>query len=332
MGFRKPGTILILIALTGAVGCLLAVFAGGSFSISVAEILREIIRGPVRDTSANSVIWDLRLPRVCAGYVVGGILGLTGGVFQLTLRNSLAEPYIVGVSSGAAAGGALAILTGIAAFGSGAGLMVASVLGGLAALALVLALVGRKRAQRDTLLLGGVVVGAMLSGLTTTALLAAGQDTNRVLRWLFGSLGESLWWQVGLSGLVLLLELALFVPMARQINALAMGDDAAHSVGVSVKRASMKVLLVGGIATSVTVGSVGIIAFVGLVSPHLARRLVGPNLVFANWASIGVGGLLLVLADFAAQRISATISMPVGAITAIIGAPMLLWLLRREVN
>jgi iron complex transport system permease protein len=332
VGYRKPALVIVLIFGVGALVCLLGVLGGGSFDLSVGAVFSEILRGHVSDSAANSVIWDLRLPRVCTGYVVGGILGLTGGVFQLTMRNALAEPYVVGVSSGAAAGGAAAILLGIAGFAGGAGLLLASVAGGLGAMVLVLALVGRRRTQRDTLLLGGVVIGAMLSGLTTTALLAAGQDTNRVLRWLFGSLGEAQWWQVGLCAAVLVGEIVLFAPLSRQINALALGDDAAHSVGVSVRRISMITLVVGGIATSVTVGCFGIIAFVGLVSPHLARRVVGSNLVQANWASIGIGGMLLVLADFVAQRVSATTSMPVGAVTAILGAPVLLWLLRRDAS
>lgn len=326
--------ILILLSLLLVATLLLHVGIGSSFWYSPWTIASEIVHGPMADPSTeNTVVWALRLPRGIEGLLVGCILGLVGSAFQAQFRNPLADPYIVGVSSGAAVGGVLALVLGLASLWMvGFGFIT-----GMLALALVYGL-ARRRAVVDVnnLLLSGVAVGSLLAAVTSLILLAAGQDTNRVLAWLLGTLTTAHWPQIGLLALATFGGGAVLISQARKFNAVAFGEDTASRLGVDVSRFRTLVLTAGTAMVAVAVGSVGIIGFLGLVAPHIARRLVGVDWRWSLAASGLIGGILLLVADVLAQRGMSTLThtpgmeIPVGIVTALIGAPSLLILLRRE--
>jgi iron complex transport system permease protein len=282
-------------------------------------------------TSEDEIIRNLRLIRAIASVLVGVSLGMAGSALQSLFKNPLADPYVAGVSSGAAVGGALAFVFSLTATFGYLGMVVGATAGGAISLALVMSLATRRRTLvPERLLLAGVMVGSILSAILSMVLLAAGEDTNRVMHWLLGSLAS-----VGEQDLVpLLVGLVIGAPalifQAKKLNILALGSDAARRAGVKSGRLSLHVLLATTLMVSVTVGIVGIVGFLGLVSPHIARKLVGVDWRQALIASGLVGGIVLSLADVVAQLVVKGADLPVGIVTAIIGAPFLLILLKRD--
>ncbi len=335
----SPKAAFVALSVLLAAAFLLHIAYGSSSVVSPLEVVTQIFRGPRGGTTENIVVWQLRLVRAVACLSVGAILGVAGSAFQALFRNPLAEPYVVGVSSGAAMGGAIGEVFGLGAFAAGTGQLLLSFVFGLASLLLVMSLAGRKGVTRmGTLLLAGVVIGSMLSALLSLVILAAGQDTNRVLRWLLGD-ASSVQWP---SALILLAAAVICsVALARQakkLNAFAAGEDTARRLGTDTRRLRWTVLLVGTAGTAIAVGSVGVIGFLGLVAPHIARKALGVDWRRSLPASALIGAALLLLSDALAQRgipaltemmgVSPVTDIPLGVVTALIGAPSLLILLR----
>jgi iron complex transport system permease protein len=327
----KWGGLALLLLFVFLSFCTHIVGPGGGWG--VGPVLSALFR-PSDDT-VSTIVWALRLPRACACLAAGCTLGIVGAAFQALFRNPLAEPYIVGVSSGAAVGGSIAIVTGFGAswtgFASGLGPMMLGFPCGLATLLLVFAIATRRGiVQIQTLLLAGVVVGALLSSVLSLILLAGGEDTNRVLSWLLGSMTPMSWNRVAvMAGATVLGSILLFV-RAKQLNAFAVSEETAQRLGVDTRALKPLVLVTGTAMVAVIVGAVGIIGFLGLVAPHLSRRLLG---VDWRWSMVGAGLLgasILCLADLAAQRAIPNTEVPVGIVTAIVGAPFLLGLMRRD--
>jgi iron complex transport system permease protein len=335
----RPATVLTLLAALVVVAVLFHVSPGGEYHVSVVELVGEIFRGPReggtdRLARVNSILWDLRLPRVCVCLLVGALLGSVGSAFQALLRNPLADPFVLGVSGGAAVGSSLAFLFGFGVLlTTGFGFV-----GGMLALALVYALATQRGIiDVNRLILAGTVTGSLLSSMLTLVLLSAGKDTNVVLRRLMGDMGDAAYWPTaGLLLVVLLIGFPLLMIQSRNLNALALGGDAARRLGVDPSALARLVLLAGGFMTAATVGTVGIVGFLGLVAPHLARRLLGVDWRWSLPGSLLMGSLLLVFADLLAQRAMPSLfgktglELPVGAITSLLGAPTLLVLLRKK--
>ncbi|MBI1757154.1 MAG: iron ABC transporter permease [Fimbriimonas ginsengisoli] len=328
-----PPVILAGLAIAALVGLVLHVGLGSSVWLSPADIFRELVRGP-GGTGDNLIVWQLRLPRAIACLLVGGILGAVGSSFQALFRNPLADPFVVGVSSGAGVGGALALVFGLdAAFGALGSLAMpaAGFLTGLASLALVFALASRHGAiEVGSLLLAGVVTGSLLAAILSLVLLLAGQDTNQVLRWLMGSMHPMFWDRVALLLGAFVIGSAALLAQSKQLNALAVGEDTARRLGVDSTRLRNAILLAGTAMVAVCVGAVGIVGFLGLVAPHIARRLVGVDWRWSLLGSLLTGSVLLLAADALAQRVLSGGEMPVGVVTALLGSPFLLVLLRRS--
>lgn len=311
---------------------------GSSLWIPPGDVLHELFRGPVDEVGAihNAIVWQDRLPRACAALLTGAVLGITGSGFQAQFRNPLAEPYVTGVASGAAAGavgGLLLHLTGpyvTVGFGF---------VGGLTALGLVFAL-SRHRGTLDVtnLLLSGVVVGSLLSALMSLGLLLSGANAVAVLQWLLGSFYNATWPQIGIVAVALAIGSTILVRQTRRMNAIALGEETAKRLGVDVARVRTIVLVTGTAMTAAVVGAFGIVGFVGLVAPHLARRLLGVDWRRSLPAAGFLGAFLMVTADLVAMRglnflkDTAGLEAPVGVVTAILGAPWLLALLRKEVQ
>ncbi|MFM9871883.1 MAG: FecCD family ABC transporter permease [Fimbriimonadaceae bacterium] len=322
--------------LVGAVVCLfvlssLYLMFSGSLAMTPGQVMDSLFH-PEAGSLGETVIWQLRLPRLAAGLVAGFGLGCVGAVFQTLLRNPLAEPYVMGVSSGAGVGGVLVLAGGLAGVAGGVLMSGGGIVGGALALVLVFGLSGWfKRPDVVRLLLSGVVVGAMLGSLVTLVLLFGGKDTNVVMRWMLGSLTPMHWQRVGVMTLFVGMAFGIGWRDSRALNAFAFSEELAGRLGVDSRRVMVRHLVLGTGAIGAMVGSVGIIGFVGLVAPHIARSLVGPDLRRCLGLSGVVGALVLVMADFLAQKVLPGGELPVGAVTAVLGAPVLLVLLRRSV-
>lgn len=311
---------------------LLLHIAYGSTYLSIGEVWGALFSN---EPTANSlIVRELRLLRALSAIVAGALLGVVGSAFQAFFRNALADPYVVGVSSGAAVGGALAIVLNVGSawtgWMSGLGPLFFATVTGLMTLALVMALsVRRGVLDSSTLLLTGVVVSSLLSSLLSLILLWGGKDTNVVLSWLLGHLTPAYWNRLQLMTLVLAVGAPVLILHGKNLNALSLGDEAARRMGVDTKLLKPVVLGLGAAMVAVTVGAIGIIGFLGLVSPHIARRLVGVDWRWSLAASGLVGATLLCVADILAQRIVTNAEVPVGIVTAVLGAPFLIALMRR---
>jgi iron complex transport system permease protein len=333
MPMQKSARIVIAVSFCILiVAFLVHVGIGSTIWYKPWEIAKEIFRGNVRDTVANQVIWVLRLPRAIQACLVGAILGISGSALQTLFRNQLAEPYIVGASSGAAIGAALVYVTGWGATLLGMMAMpLAGFVSGLLTLGLVMSLAKRRGVvETPTMLLAGVVVATMLSSLLSFILLFAGEDQRMVLRWLLGSLSEAFWPHIWLMAGIFAISFVVIFRSAQRLNALSLGEEAAFSLGANPVATRRIVLICVTAMTSVTVGAVGIIGFVGLVAPHIARRLVGVDLRASLPLSAILGSLLLLLADAIAQRGAQGAGFPVGIVTSLLGAPVLLILLKKR--
>lgn len=299
--------------------------------ISAGDIWGIMIEGPGGKHPLASILWQLRLPRVLACLLVGFSLGIVGSSFQALFRNPLAEPYIIGSASGAAVGGSMALVMGWSMALGGLGMVAGATGTGLAALLAVTAMARvRGRIDPQRLLIAGVVSAAMLSALVACILLASGHDTNEVLRWLLGSMTPMFWNRLFPLTLAVLIGGIYLMTQGRRLNAFAMGEDMARRLGVRTDRLKPIVLAVGTTMTSVAVGTVGIIGFLGMVSPHIARRIVGIDWRYSMLASGLVGATLLAVSDILAQWMVPGAELPVGIVTALLGAPVLLVLLRSE--
>jgi iron complex transport system permease protein len=303
--------------------------AHGAVSVPLADVVAAL-RGR-GDPTAIAIVRDLRLPRVILGALVGLGLGASGAALQGSLRNPLAEPYLLGVSGGAAVGAVIAFALGVS---SDAAITLAAFAGGIGAVFVALAVsrVGSSGAHGDmrTLLIAGVIVGAFANAAIMVALARAEPNTVRgALWWMMGSAADATWRRVGwLAGSILLAGGAL-VYWAREIDVLSLGEDTAASLGVDAERSGRRVFLLAALLAAATVSAAGLIGFIGLVVPHIARRLglrAHRPLIIA--AGI-VGATLVVAADLAARTVAPPTELPLGAITALLGVPFFLVQLRR---
>ena len=323
--------ILFLAALC-LLGFLLHIGLGSYLWISPFETVLEIFKGSGSGNElVNSIVWDIRLPRALGCVLGGALLGSVGAVFQTLFRNPLADPYVLGVSSGSALGGALAIILGLGGILHGLGVVVFAVIFGLSSLILVMCLARRSGVLLiHTLLLAGVVIGIFLSSLLTLAMYLSGNDLHLIFRWLMGSTTPMFWDRLAIMGIFLLIGGWILYRKSRHLNAFVISEEGAKNLGINADRLKWLVLVIGTAMTAVAVGSMGILGFIGLVAPHIARKLLGIDLRFSFIGALLVGSLLLLFADLIAQRI-APIELPVGVVTAIIGAPFLILLLRRQI-
>lgn len=277
------------------------------------------------------IVWDLRLPRTLLAAVCGAGLAVCGAILQSLLRNPLAEPYLLGVSSGASLGAVGVIVLGV---GAGAiGLSGGAFIGALAAFAVMLTLAWLAGGTTDKVILAGIAVTQMFSALTSfVVMVAADAETTRgVLFWLLGSLSTASWADVALTAVVLVLVLVVALTSASALDAFAFGERAASGLGVSVARTRAVLLVATALLTAVVVSSSGAIGFVGLVLPHIGRMLVGPRHRRLLPTIALLGAVFLVWVDTVARTALAPQEIPVGVVTAMVGVPVFtLVLIRRR--
>lgn len=325
----KGAKILTALVIGVILALLIHIGLGGSTMVGPLDVVREISKGDTGgEDPLNSIVWRIRFPRACAAALIGLILGGVGAAFQSLLRNPLAEPYVLGVASGAALGGAAWSVLGLTAVAAGLGQVAFAFLGGLLSLSIVLA-TGRRQSM-ESILVSGVVIGSMLSAILSMLVLMSGQDSNQLLRWLLGSTSPMFWERVAVLGVCAFVGLPLLWRQGRKLNAFTLGEESASRLGIDVKRVRQSVLGIGTILMGAVVGIAGIIPFLGLAAPHAARRLVGGDARWLIPSSALSGGILLTLADVLAQRMRPGAELPLGAVTALLGAPVLLALMRRN--
>jgi len=301
------------------IGSLLA----GSVALQLDEVWRALLHSD--QGLASAVVLDLRLPRALTAFAAGGVLAIAGVLMQVLLRNPLADPFVMGVSGGAAVAALVAMLFGAV----GLGIDAAATVGALVTTLLVFALShGEGGWTPARLLLTGIVVAAGGNAMIST-LLALGDDTQLrgMLFWLMGDLSLSSGPKV--LGIVFIVALIACFPFARQLNVLARGELQAHVLGMPVRGLRIGIFVVSSILTAVSVTTAGTIGFVGLVTPHLARLMLGADHRLMLPAAAILGGTLVGVADLCARTLFAPRQLPVGALTAIAGVPLFLLLMRR---
>jgi len=321
---RTPHWIVLAALALLALAAFAFALTAGSVDIGVSAVARALL-SPADDAGVGyAVVRELRLPRAMAAFAVGALLALAGTMMQVLLRNPLADPYVLGLSGGAACGALIALLAGASAL-----VTPGAFAGALLSTALVFGLARGRGAWAPTqLLLTGVVVatgwGALIMLILTTAPEA---QVRGMLFWLIGDLSGATRGGPGLLALAGVLGVAMF--FARDATLLSRGDLTAATLGVSVRGTSLALHALAAFATAVAVTQAGSVGFVGLVVPHAVRLVIGNDQRWLMPAAALAGGALLTLADTAARTLVAPAQLPVGVLTAIIGVPLFLWLLRR---
>src|SRR3990170_6833172 len=324
--------------LLGAVA--MAAIVLGTTGIGVGYTLAIVVHrlfglGPVTwPASSETIVWELRLPRVAAGMVVGAGLGCAGTVFQALLRNPMADPYIIGTAAGASLGAVTALLLPtllpLAAVGwLGLGLVqVLAFVGGLGSVLLVYGIArGRAGTPVVTLLLAGYAVSSLLAAGVALLMFVSGDRLAAVGSWLLGSLAGASWARLAVAAPLIVVSFSLLLVRWRGLNALLLGEQQAAFLVVEVEREKRILTALAALATTAGVAISGTIGFVGLVVPHVLRLAFGPDHRLLLPASMVFGAVLLVAADLGARLVG---GIPVGVVTALIGAPFFLWLLRRS--
>ncbi|WP_018466677.1 FecCD family ABC transporter permease [Calidithermus timidus] len=319
--------LLFLLALAFIVGV-----GQGAVSIAPLEVFRALV-----GLQQNPIVTELRLPRVLGAVLVGAALGLAGAAYQGLFRNPLADPYLMGVAAGAAFGFTLSISFAGMVGAFGGALFFASVpgfaafgafVGALLAVAFTLLLAGGAARSHD-LILAGVVVGSILTGLSTLVLLLDSDRIREVFSYTLGSLAFMGWRGVEVMALALGGASPLLLGLSRALNALALGEETARTLGLPLPQLRLLLIALSTLLTAIAVVYAGIIGFVGFVAPHILRKLVGGDYRFLLPASALGGGVLLALADLLARVVARPTELPVGVVTTLLGGPFFLYLLWR---
>jgi len=317
---------LLALILALAVGLGISIGSTGNY---LKEVLAALFKGQPADSVLATIIWQIRLPRVILAFLVGAALSLGGLVFQALLRNPLAEPYILGISGGSAIGAIGGIILGFSYF-PGVGLL--SFAGSIATLALLLFMSsGQTVLKKDSLLLSGVMVNAFCAAVIMFLVsLTRDSRLHNIIFWLMGDLSMADTKQVGLLALALVPCFLTVFWLSNRMNLLLLGQETAQSLGVNIKFTTLALLITTSFMVSGTVSFCGLIGFVGLVMPHLLRLFIGPDHRILVPACILGGGAYLVLCDLLARTLPGQGEMPAGVVTALIGAPLFIYLLKRS--
>jgi iron complex transport system permease protein len=331
-GLVGPSLVVLLV-----MSALVAVAAGAVWispwtSIRLFAWKLHLTGQPAGELHSTSVIlFQLRLPRVLLAAVVGAALATAGAVFQALFRNPMADPAIIGVSSGAALGAIVVILAGWGAALGGMGVSGAAFVGALGTAFLVyrLARLGPS-VQVATLLLAGIAVAAIISAAISLVMTFSGQEIRSIYFWLLGGLGARGWQSLAAATPFVAGGMAVALLAARDLNLAALGEERAAQLGLEVDRFKVLMLATGALLTAAAVSVAGLIGFVGLMTPHILRLVVGSDHRRLVPASILGGAAFMILADLAARTLVRPEEIPVGAVTAVLGGPFFLYLLRRE--
>ncbi|HVT63953.1 MAG TPA: iron ABC transporter permease [Mycobacteriales bacterium] len=333
---RRVPLSLILVVSAALLAAVMALgIAIGPVHIGIGEVghvLAVHLFGHGNDSPDDEIVWQIRVPRVLLAALIGATLTTAGTVMQVLVRNPLADPFLLGVSSGASVGATAVLLFGVFASLGVWALSVGSTIGALVATASVFAVArAGGRLMPTQLILCGVVMSAMFESVASFLLFKGNpQATQSVLFYLLGSFGSATWDQLPIPAVVLLLSLVYLYSQSRPLNALAIGQDQAASLGIDVRRVRRNLFIVASVMAGVSVAVSGVIGFVGLVVPHIVRLLVRSDHRKVLPVGMLLGAAFMVLGDLLARTIVAPQEMPIGVVTAFVGAPTLILLVRRR--
>lgn len=326
--FRIGG--LVILGLLSIATALISI-GFGSVTIAPAKIAELLFGADNSATSLGIIIREIRLPRSIMAFVAGGVLAVAGASFQALLRNPLADPFILGVSGGAALGGVLAIVAG---WTFGLSIHLFAFMGALLTILFVY-FISRVDGQipKYKMLLAGVVVNAFLSALIMLILSMCSDDSlTSALFWLMGDLSGASWERLSGSVPYLLIGIAGLYLLSKEMNLLLLGEEQASELGTDTERVKFLIFILASLVTGVVVSACGLIGFVGLIIPHAARLIWGADHRFLIPASMLLGGAFLTLADTIARTIIAPTELPVGVITAIVGGPVFVYLMKKRLH
>ena len=338
VGLRYPWWRIMLGLAVLAVA---AIFAAGMGSVHVpfGAAVQVVAAGlPGVELSSDipeawdTILWKLRLPRVAQAALVGAALAMSGAAYQGLFKNPLADPYLVGVASGAGLGAVVVLLTGIPMYLAGISLLpVAAFAGGTGAVAVAYSIARNSGGTpTTTLILAGVAIASLTAAVSSLLILRSDPELRPVLSWLMGSFISSEWSESAIVLAYALPGMAILLGFGRMLNVLQLSEDHAAMLGVPVEKVKLLLIAAATLVTAAAVSFSGLIGFVGLVAPHVVRLIWGPDYRFLLPMSAIVGATFLVLADLVARTIVSPGELPVGLVTAFCGAPFFLYLLRRR--
>jgi iron complex transport system permease protein len=327
----SPAVVSVWLVAVLAVSLLLSVMIG-SVSLAPRAVVRALLDGQPQDP-ATTIVRQIRLPRTLLAGIVGACLSLAGLGFQAISRNPLADPSVLGVSSGASFGLLVAVLLGIAGPTANPVATTLFAFGGALLAAILVYLIAQVdgRLPMATLLLSGVIIGLFFTScvMLATVVLAAG-ELQGVIFWLMGNLAPAGAGTLAVLSVVLVVGILVFTRQAPRLNLLALGEEQALQLGVEAERVKRVVFVVASLVTGAAISAAGSIGFVGLIVPHAARLLLGPDNRALVPTSVLLGASFLILADLGARTVAGPTELPVGVITSFCGAPLFVYLLRRR--
>jgi len=333
----RLGPLPLFVAAVAALLAIVLATAFGPVGVSPFDVLAVLVdRSPGVDVDTGvaptiaAIITEVRLPRVLLASLVGAVLACAGGAYQATFHNPLADPYLLGIASGAGLGVTIALTDTGSGLGTTAPVVTAAAfVGALIAVGLAYALgTGAGGRSGSSLILAGVAVAAMFAALQTLLLQRDDEAIRDVYSWLLGRFNTAGWSDVTLLAPIALVTLVVLIGAARHLDLLALGDDEAQSLGVRPARLRLIVVVAATLATAAAVSVSGLIGFVGIVVPHAIRLMVGPSYRRILPLSVFGGAAFLCLADLGARTLLSPAEIPIGVLTAIVGAPFFLLLLR----
>ncbi|NLK25021.1 MAG: iron ABC transporter permease [Euryarchaeota archaeon] len=337
IGYVKGKWLIITVGLVILILCIILAAHNGPIDISFADILRHLF---TLDTSGQGgIIWNIRMVRIIGAVLAGAGLAVAGVVMQCILRNPLASPYTLGISSAAAFGASFAIIFLSAGSSTSSNISISNpyvttasaFLFSLLATAAILLLTKITKVSAETMVLAGLAISAMFSaGLSFMQYIATDSQLGNIILWMFGDLGKATWsWDF--------LILIVFIPVALYIfhrrwdyNAMEAGEDSAKGLGVNTERERMLGMVLASLLSAIVVSFFGIIAFIGLLAPHIARMIIGSDHRYLIPLSIIIGAIILIIADGVGQVVLYPSVVPVGIITSMLGGPLFIYLLIRR--
>ena len=303
------------------------------WKVIVNELSGKEIYEATWAASAESIIWGIRIPRVLTALIVGAGLSLCGILMQALTKNSLADPYVLGISQGASAGAVSVIMYGYLSFLGGYGTMVGAFAGAVISIILATRIATiRNKVTATQLVLAGIAVSALFGALTNLMIYHTKTGSDKVKTatyWMMGSLSGASWTKLKYVTIAFAVCLFFILLLSKKLDVLLLGDDVAVTVGLNTDRLKMMIILLATLLTGVIVSVSGTIGFVGLTIPHITRSIVGTKHKYLIPASCLVGGAFLVFADIVSRVIVAPEELPIGVVSAFIGAPFFLYLIRR---
>lgn len=336
----KYSAVLIFLGfiLVGFIGLFSVI---GTASINWTDVFRIVgskipIIGEYIDVSHildthQTIIWSIRLPRVLLGVLVGASLSIAGAAFQGMFKNPMADPFVIGISSGAALGASIAIILRVRVpFVGISGISIFAFVGALITVFVVYNISRIKnKVPVTTLLLAGIAIGQFLTAIMSFLMVIYSNDMAKIIYWTMGSLAGKGWEPLIRIFLPVIISIVLINFFARDLNIMLTGEDSAKSLGINVEKTKMYILVLGTFMVSMVVSVSGIIGFVGLIIPHIVRIIIGPDHRVLLPASALTGGIFMIFADTIARTIISPVEIPVGIITALFGGPFFLYLLKK---